>query len=92
MNAPARKPTVYFYRKTGCHLCDDMARGLVEFKRGPAVDLGMQFEIVERDIEDDPRWYQRYREYVPTLVMGQREICYYFLDKDELKAALSGVE
>lgn len=91
MRSPACKPILYFYRKAGCHLCDDMARRLVEFRRRPAADLGIQFEIVERDIKDDPRWYQRYREYVPTLVMGQREICYYFLDKDELTAALSGI-
>ncbi len=33
MPPPANKPTIYFYRKDGCHLCDDMARGLMEFKR-----------------------------------------------------------
>ena len=88
MSPPVCKPTLYFYRKSGCCLCDEMACGLVEFRRGPATDLGIQFEIVERDIEDDPGWYQRYREYVPMLVLGQREICYYFLDQDELKAAL----
>lgn len=82
------RPVVYFYRKADCHLCEDMARELVAFRREVEADL--RFEIVERDIEDAPRWYERYREYVPTLVVDRREICHYFLDKDELKAALSG--
>ena len=77
---------VYFYRKDGCHLCDDMARGLVEFRQ--ELDPGIEFEIVERDIEDEKHWYQRYREYVPVLVLNHQEICHYFLDKDELRSAL----
>lgn len=82
------KPVLYFYHKADCHLCDAMARQLAEFKRA----ANIRFEIVARDIRDNPRWYRRYREYVPTLVLNRREICHYFLDTDELKAALSGDE
>ena len=88
MSAPANKPTIYFYRKDGCHLCEEMARGLIEFRR--ELDSKIEFEIIERDIEEDEEWYRRYCEYVPTLVIGTEEICHYFLDKDELKAALTG--
>ncbi len=89
-SAPTAAPVIYFYRKAGCHLCDDMARGLVEFAR--EMDGRVAFEVVARDIEDDERWYRRYREYVPVLVVGREEVCYYFLDKDELRAALSSDE
>ncbi len=87
MNAAAKKIIVYFYRKSGCHLCDDMARGLDEFRR--EMGGGLDFEVVARDIEADARWWRRYWEYVPTLVVRRREVCHYFLDKDELRAALS---
>ncbi len=83
------KPTIYFYRKTGCHLCDDMARGLIEFEHEMKSDSEIKFKVIARDIESNEQWYQRYREYVPTLVIDEREICYYFLDKAELKAALT---
>ena len=86
--ATRKPPTVYFYRKEGCHLCDDMARELAAFRR----ETGLGFEVVERDIEADPRWYARYREYVPTLLLGGREVCHYFFDPDEFRAALSGDE
>ncbi len=94
-------PIVYFYHKPDCHLCEHMARELDEFKdelAGNNHDNGhdnIHFYIVQRNIEDDPDWYENYREYIPTLVLeevtGQREICYYFLDKDELKSALLGM-
>ncbi|MDD9811387.1 MAG: glutaredoxin family protein [Gammaproteobacteria bacterium] len=85
MNA-ADKTVIHFYRKTGCHLCDAMARALDAFMR--ELDSRDEYAIIERDIEDDPSWHQRYREYVPTLVVGEREVCYYFFDSDELKHAL----
>lgn len=92
MNAPANKVIIHFYRKHGCHLCDDMARGLAEsmreWRESGELDSGREYEIIGRDIEDDPRWYRRYREYVPVLVVDGREICHYFLDKDDLKEAL----
>ena len=81
----AKRPVIYFYRKAECHLCENMARELGEFMGSPDAKTA---EIVERDIEDDPRWHARYREYVPVLVVDRREICHYFFDRDELKAAL----
>ena len=81
------KPTsVYFYRKTDCHLCEEMARELADFR------AENKFQVIERDIEDDPKWFAKYREYVPVLVIGSREICYYFFDGDELKSALQDDE
>ncbi|MGI9311323.1 MAG: glutaredoxin family protein [bacterium] len=85
MDADADKATVYFYRKRGCHLCDDMERALAAFRRESDAD----FRVVARDIESDQSWYRRYREYVPTLVLGEVEVCHYFFDQDELTAALS---
>jgi len=80
------KTVIHFYRKADCHLCDDMARALEAFMNGLESRDG--YAIIQRDIDDDPRWFARYREYVPTLVIGAREVCYYFFDADEFRAAL----
>lgn len=84
-----KRPIVHFYHKSGCHLCKYMARGLRELER----ELGAGvFEVVVRDIKDDERWRRRYRLSVPLLMMGQREICRYFFDKESLKAALADAD
>ncbi len=95
--APAAAPlTIYFYRKHGCHLCDDMARELLAVKREWAARDDLRpFKITERDISQDARWYSRYHECVPALAIvagaqaNEQPICYYFLEQDELQAALS---
>lgn len=80
------KTVIHFYRKTGCHLCDDMARALEAFMNELESPGG--YAIIERDIDDDPGWHKRYREYVPTLVVDGVEVCYYFFDADDFAQAL----
>jgi len=82
----AGKTVIHLYRKTGCHLCDDMARALAAFMSG--LESRDEYAIIERDIDDDPRWFARYREYVPTLVVDGVEVCYYFFDADDFAQAL----
>jgi len=86
MKPDADKTVIHFYRKTDCHLCEDMARALAGFM--DELESRDRYAIIERDIDDDPRWFARYRAYVPTLVIGAREVCYYFFDADEFRAAL----
>ena len=78
--------TLYFYYKEDCHLCDQMQISLTAYLT--------EFDIVERvnvvmcDIEDDSRWFELYREYVPVLVVNDEEICHYFFDQEELDSVI----
>ncbi|NKB61456.1 MAG: hypothetical protein GKR95_04695 [Gammaproteobacteria bacterium] len=78
---------IIFYRKDGCHLCEQMACELEQFLQ--ARSDRHQITIEERDIEDDSSWYDSFREYIPVLVVGAEEVCHYFMDRTELNAAIS---
>ncbi len=77
---PTRLLTVY--ERSGCHLCDDMASTLSEWK----AELG--FEIERVDIDASPGLAARYGTRVPVLAYGSVEVCDYFLDLDALRRAL----
>jgi hypothetical protein len=51
-------------------------------------DFVDKVNVVRCDIEDDPRWFQLYREYVPVLVVKDVEICHYFFDREELDSVI----
>ena len=52
---------VTLYSKPGCPLCDELKADLLEFQ------AAMGFEVYERNIEDDPDAFQRYRYLIPVL-------------------------
>ena len=81
-----RHPIIFFYFKDGCHLCEAMESALEKF----VIDHQDRFrvQICLRDIESDANWYQRFREYVPVLVVNDEEVCHYFMDEQELLGAL----
>ena len=67
-------PTLTLYARDGCHLCEDMAAGLVElFAPG-------RFALRRVDIDADPALRARYDTEVPVLALGGRELCRHFLD------------
>ena len=74
------------YVKDGCNLCDDMITQLCSLQILWRERLPFSMNVLE--IEDSPDWYEKYREYVPVIVVNHEEICHYFLDKDELEQAL----
>ena len=80
-------PTVYFYRKEDCELCDRMAQAIDEFRQ--EFSKGADLDVVERDIEDRREWFSRYREYVPVLVVDGEEICHYFFNRVSLMQSAS---
>ena len=82
---------IIFYTRQDCHLCVDMASKLNAFIAHHS-DLGEQtaVNVVMRDIDDHSQRYQRYREYVPVLVVNDEEVCHYFFDGDELMHAIKG--
>lgn len=71
------------YTRRGCHLCSDMLAALEALR----TELGFQLQAV--DIDADPDLRQRYDTRVPVLAAGEIEICYYFLDEQQLRAHLA---
>ena len=82
--APQRRLTLLV--RAYCHLCDEMRAALSPLiaKRG--------IELVELDVDDDPRLAERYGELVPVLLAGDaesgRELCHYVLDPQRVRDAL----
>jgi len=73
---------ITLYVKQDCHLCEDMLKNLNTFLSEFEQDISAS--IIIRDIDDRENWYQRYREYVPVLVVNGEEVCHYFFDSEEL--------
>ena len=73
---------VTLYSKPGCHLCDD-ARAVVE---RVCADLGEAYDEVS--ILDDPALLDRYGEEIPVTVVDGRQISFWRIDEDRLRAAL----
>ena len=66
--------TLTLYSRTWCHLCDDMLAGLQNLQaRQP-------FELNIVDVDSQPALEQRFGEFVPVLMHGERELCHYHLD------------
>ncbi len=77
-------PKLVLYSRTDCHLCEDM------FHELQALREELDLVIETRDVDSDPQWRRRYGEWVPVLMLGEREICHYHLDRDALMEALAG--
>ena len=60
-----------------------MLRSLNSFLAG--LNREISVDVIMRDIDDQEIWYQRYREYVPVLVVNDTEVCHYFFDKEEFE-------
>jgi hypothetical protein len=74
---------VTLYGKPGCHLCDD-ARAVVE---RVCADLGESYDEVS--ILDDPGLLDRYGEEIPVTLVDGRQISFWRIDEDRLRAALA---
>ena len=70
----ARLPDLVLYGKPGCHLCDD-ARVALDGVLAERAGAGLPNpELVERDILHDPALLERYRDWIPVLALGDREL------------------
>ena len=67
-------PALTLYSRTWCHLCDDMLSGL------QTLQSGLAFGLTVIDVDSDPALEQRFGEWVPVLMHGDRELCHYHLD------------
>jgi len=75
--------TLTLYSRLYCHLCETMQLQLQQLSE----EWQFEFEVI--DIDRNPELKQRYNEFVPVLNLGEREICFYQLDKDALQRALA---
>jgi len=62
------------YSRIWCHLCDDMLAGL------QILQARQPFELNIVDVDGQPTLEQRFGEFVPVLMHGERELCHYHLD------------
>ncbi len=53
-------PTFILYSKAGCHLCEGLLEKLHQIDE-------FQFEVVVRDIIENPEWFEAYQYEVPVL-------------------------
>ncbi len=71
------------YTRSGCHLCEDMARALAEL--APE----WSFSVASVAIDDNAELEQAYGARVPVLMLADSLICEYFLNPHALQQALS---
>jgi thiol-disulfide isomerase/thioredoxin len=70
------------YSKPGCHLCELAKDVLGRFaKRYP-------LSISEINIEDDPQLFERFKDEIPVVFVGDQKLFKYRIDEDRLKTAL----
>lgn len=71
------------YSRDGCHLCECMEREL------RAVLAGIPAGVSIIDVDSDPDLQDRFGEWVPVLVAGDRELCHYHLNPDRVREYLN---
>ena len=80
----ATERTLTVYRRSGCHLCDEMIAGLRELQ------TRFCFKLQVVDVDSDPALEQLYGEKVPLLAHGEQALCQYVLELPAVTAYLAG--
>jgi len=80
--ATGRRPKLVIYGRRDCHLCD-IAKEVVSSLRAQ-----VDFDVEERDVDDDPGWKEAYGEEVPVGLVGGRKVFKYRVDPARLVRAL----
>jgi hypothetical protein len=79
-------PVVTLYAKPGCHLCEAVHQAIDQVRtRRP-------FDVVVRNILDDPGDFERYQYAIPVVLLNGVEIARYRLTAAELLRALDDSE
>ena len=74
------------YTRPGCHLCEELKDDLNALK--PTV----HFTLTERNIEDDPTLWERFRYLIPVLDVEGGALLYPPHDRTTILAALTGAQ
>jgi glutaredoxin len=77
---------VRLYGRPDCHLCDQARDGLERMRSD-----GVEFQLVEIDIETDERLLRRFLERIPVIELDGEIVCELGLDRDGLRARLDTV-
>ena len=75
--------TLTVYRRTCCHLCEEMIAAL------HALQGRFHFQLRVVDVDGDPVLERLHGEKVPVLAHGDRELCHYRLDPAAVTAYLA---
>ena len=62
------QPTVTFYTKAGCHLCEEAREMLDEIATETA------FNLTEVDIRSDTHLFEQYRYRIPVIIVNETHI------------------
>jgi len=73
---------VTLYSKPDCHLCEAVEQVIERVRRD------VPFDLVKRNIVDDPRDLETYGELIPVVVLDGREVARYRMTEAQLRAAL----
>ncbi|MCP3999768.1 MAG: glutaredoxin family protein [Gammaproteobacteria bacterium] len=65
------------YSRRGCHLCEELLEILEPLCRGKA-------KISVRDIDTNPEWQEAFGLLVPVVYLGEKEVCRYQLDRQQV--------
>ena len=68
--------------KPGCHLCEVMRDVVAPV----AAEMGLT--LVERDVRSDPELDELYRNDIPVLLLGGREVARHRVSPEDLRARL----
>ena len=79
---PNAAPIVTLYTKPGCHLCEAAKQVIAAVRRQ------QPFDLVVRNILDDPAAFDRYRHAIPVVLVNGLEVARHRLAHGELIAAL----
>jgi len=79
-----RRPTLILYGRSNCHLCD-VAKEIIE-----AVRTRVDFDVIERDVDDDPDWAEAYGDQVPVAFLRERKVFKYRVDPAALERLIRG--
>jgi hypothetical protein len=61
---------ITLYSKPDCHLCSDLKAVLLRLRQE------LDFSLVERNIEEDPNDWKRFRYLIPVLEIGGAALLY----------------
>jgi len=81
-----RVPTLTLYSRPDCHLCEQARVEILAMR-----DRGIDFELVEVDIESDDDLLSRYLERIPVVAVDGETVSELVLDLDALRARIATV-
>jgi hypothetical protein len=73
------------FGRAGCHLCDEMLSDVAKLQDG------FDVEVRYVDIDGDPELAEKFNDFVPVLMHGDRELCRYRLNSDSVRAYLADI-